>query len=58
MTNNKKVLQFVKDVEAFAQPDKIVWIDGSDCQRDALREEACATGEIIKLNQEKLPDCY
>ena len=58
MTNNKKVLQFVSDVEAFAQPDKVVWIDGSDCQRDALREEACATGEIVKLNQEKLPDCY
>ena len=58
MTNNKKVLQFVADVEAFAQPDKVVWIDGSDAQRDALREEACATGEIIKLNQELLPDCY
>ncbi len=58
MTNNKKVLQFVADVQAFAQPDKVVWIDGSDAQRDALREEACATGEMIKLNQEKLPGCY
>ena len=58
MTNNKKVLQFVADCQAFAQPDKVVWIDGSDAQRDALREEACATGEIIKLNQELLPDCY
>ena len=58
MTNNKKVLQFVADVEAFACPDKVVWIDGSDAQRDALREEACATGEMIKLNQELLPDCY
>ncbi|MBQ8447141.1 MAG: phosphoenolpyruvate carboxykinase (GTP), partial [Clostridia bacterium] len=58
MTNNKKVLQFVADVQAFAQPDKVVWIDGSDSQRDALREEACATGEMIKLNQEKLPGCY
>ncbi|MBQ8406806.1 MAG: phosphoenolpyruvate carboxykinase, partial [Clostridia bacterium] len=58
MTNNKKVLQFVADVEAFVCPDKVVWIDGSDAQRDALREEACATGEMIKLNQELLPDCY
>ena len=58
MTNNKKVLQFVADVQAFANPDKVVWIDGSDAQRDALRAEAVATGEIIKLNQEKLPDCY
>ena len=58
MTNNKKVLQFVADCQAFAQPDKVVWIDGSDAQRDALREEACATGEMIKLNQELLPGCY
>ena len=58
MTNNKKVLQFVADVQAFANPDKVVWIDGSDAQRDALRAEAVATGEIVKLNQEKLPDCY
>ena len=58
MTNNKKVLQFVADVKAFAQPDEVIWIDGSDAQRDALREEACATGEMIKLNQELLPDCY
>ena len=58
MTNNKKVLQFVADCQAFACPDKVVWIDGSDAQRDELRAEAVSTGEIIKLNQELLPDCY
>ena len=58
MTNNKKVLKFVEDSAAFAQPDKIVWIDGSEAQRDALRAEAVASGEIIKLNEELLPDCY
>ena len=58
MTNNKKVLKFVEDSAAFAQPDKIVWIDGSEAQRDALRAEAVASGEILKLNEELLPDCY
>ena len=58
MTNNKKVLKFVKNSAAFAQPDKIVWIDGSEAQRDALRAEAVASGEILKLNEELLPDCY
>ena len=58
MTNNKKVLKFVEDSAAFAQPDKIVWIDGSETQRDALRAEAVASGEILKLNEELLPDCY
>ena len=58
MTKNKKVLQFVADCQAFACPNKVVWIDGSDTQRDSLREEACATGEMIKLNQDLLPGCY
>ena len=58
MTNNKKVLKFVEDSAALACPDKIVWIDGSEAQRDALRAEAVASGEIIKLNEELLPDCY
>lgn len=58
MTKNKKVLKFVEDSAALAQPDKIVWIDGSEAQRDALRAEAVASGEILKLNEELLPDCY
>ena len=57
-TENQKVLDFVNASAELAQPDKIVWIDGSDAQIDALREEACSTGEMIRLNQEKLPGCY
>ena len=43
---------------AMTQPDKIVWIDGSEEQAEALRAEAMSTGEIIKLNEELLPNCY
>ena len=34
--------------------------DCPDCaeQLEALRAEACSTGEMIKLNEEKLPGCY
>ena len=42
---------------ALTKPDKVVWIDGSKEQLDELRAEACATGEMIKLNEEKLPGC-
>ena len=58
LTDNVKVLEFVKESAELAQPDEIVWIDGSEAQLAKLREEACKTGEIIKLNQEKLPGCY
>ncbi|MCL2867641.1 MAG: phosphoenolpyruvate carboxykinase (GTP) [Clostridia bacterium] len=58
LTTNKKLLQWVDDMAAMTQPDKVVWIDGSEQQLDALRAEACQTGEITKLNDEELPGCY
>ena len=58
LTKNKKVLDFVNKSAELAEPDEIIWIDGSKKQIAALREEACKTGEMIKLNQEKLPYCY
>ncbi|HOV40386.1 MAG TPA: phosphoenolpyruvate carboxykinase (GTP) [Oscillospiraceae bacterium] len=57
MTNNKNVLAWVDEMVALTKPDKVVWIDGSDEQLSALREEAISTGELIRLNQEKLPGC-
>ena len=58
MTTNKYVKEWINEMAELTCPDKIVWIDGSDEQREALREEACATSEMFKLNQDKLPGCY
>lgn len=58
MTNNKTVLAWLEEMKAMTQPDKVIWIDGSEEQLEALRKEAVETGEMIKLNQEKLPGCY
>ncbi len=58
MTNNKSVLKWLDEMKALLTPDEVVWIDGSREQVEALRAQACETGEMIKLNQEKLPDCY
>lgn len=58
MTNNKTVLAWLDEVKELVNPDKIVWIDGSEEQLEALRKEACESGEIVKLNEEKLPGCY
>ena len=57
LTNNKNVLTWVDEMVALCKPDQVVWIDGSEEQLNALKEEAIATGEMIKLNQEKLPGC-
>ncbi len=58
LTTNKFVLDWIDEMAAMTQPDKIVWIDGSEAQINALRDEACSTGEMIKLNEELLPNCY
>ena len=57
LTKNPNVNKWVEEMIALTKPDKVVWIDGSKEQLDALRAEACATGEMIKLNEEKLPGC-
>ena len=57
LTKNPNVNAWVDEMIALTKPDKVVWIDGSDEQLEALREEAVSTGEMIKLNQEELPGC-
>ncbi len=58
MTKNVKLLSWVDEMAALTKPENIMWIDGSQEQLEALRKEAMATGELIKLNEEKLPGCY
>ena len=58
MTNNKYVLDWINEMADLVKPGNIVWIDGSKEQIEALRKEACETGEMIKLNQDLLPGCY
>jgi phosphoenolpyruvate carboxykinase (GTP) len=57
LTNNQNVIKWVDEMVALCKPDQIVWIDGSEEQLNALREEAISTGEMEKLNEEKLPGC-
>ena len=57
-TSNKYIQGWIDEMASLCAPDKIVWIDGSTEQENALRDEACATGEMIRLDQEKLPGCY
>ena len=58
MTQNPTVLKWIEEMTELVNPDNVVWIDGSEEQLDELRKKACKSGEMIKLNQEKLPGCY
>ena len=58
MTQNKTVIKWLDEMKSLVNPDNVVWIDGSEEQIEALRAEAVKTGEMIRLNEEKLPGCY
>ena len=58
LTQNPSVLELVRKTAELTTPKEIVWIDGSEAQLESLRKIAVETGELIKLNEEKLPGCY
>ena len=58
LTDSKLILDWIEEMAEMVNPDKIVWIDGSDEQAEALKAEACSIGELEKLNEELLPNCY
>ena len=57
MIKNKKLHSWVKECEKLCKPDSVVWIDGSEKMRKSLEKQAISTGEVIKLNNKKLPGC-
>ena len=57
MYNNVYVNEWVEQMAKMTQPDEIVWIDGSEEERERLTKQALSTGEMIELNQTELPGC-
>ncbi len=58
LTDNSNVLKWVDEIISMTNPSNVVWIDGSEELYEELREEACSTGELVKLNEEIYPGCY
>ena len=56
--SNPHVQKWVKDVAALCQPDEVFWCDGSEEEKEELTRIAFKCGDLIPLNQEKLPGCY
>lgn len=58
LTGNKHIDDWIAEVVSLAKPDDIVLIDGSEKQIQELRDLAVKNGSMIRLNEEKLPNCY
>lgn len=62
LTNNPNVNKWVEEMIELTKPEKVVWIDGSKEQLDALTKEVTdlpddSRDKLSWLNQEKLPGC-
>jgi len=55
---HKELQKWIRAMVKMCRPDHVVYVDGSEEQKKQLEKEAIYTGEIIKLNQEKLPGCF
>lgn len=62
LTKNPNVNKWVDEMTALTKPEKVVWIDGSKEQLDALTEEVCSLPDgnkdkMYRLDPDKLPGC-
>ena len=58
MPANSHIQKWVKEVAAMCQPENIFWCDGSEEEKERLTQIAVECGDLIPLNQEKLPGSY
>ncbi len=58
MTKSPGLVQWVAECARLTRPDRIVWCDGSEAERQRLTEQAVSAGVLIPLNHGKRPGCY
>ncbi len=57
-TKHAQLLNWVREMETHCKPAQVVWIDGSEEEKKKLENEALLSGELIELDQKKLPGCF
>ncbi len=57
-TRNARLLAWVDEVAALAQPDQVHWCDGSQAEYDEMFENMLATGTAQRLDESKRPNSY
>ena len=58
LTSNQKLLSWVEEVAALAQPDAVHWCDGSAEEYDRIAQSLVDAGTFERLNDAKRPNSY
>jgi phosphoenolpyruvate carboxykinase (GTP) len=58
MTNNQKLINWVKEWAEICQPEKVYWCNGSEEENNTLLAEMVASGMAVKLDEKKRPGSY
>ncbi|MEZ4742752.1 MAG: phosphoenolpyruvate carboxykinase (GTP) [Bdellovibrionota bacterium] len=57
-TSRVELKRWVDEVASLCRPKAIHWCDGSEEEYDALANQMLQSGDLIKLNEKKFPNCY
>ncbi len=57
-TRSRALADWVAECARLTEPDRILWCDGSEAEREHLSQEAVAAGVLVPLNQEKRPNSF
>src|SRR6218665_59156 len=57
-TKNPELLAWVAKMSQMTQPDRLVWCDGSEEEKQRLTAQAVKEGILLPLNPQKRPGCY
>ena len=58
ITKSASLTEFVDQSARLTEPDRIVWCDGSEAERERFEKQAVDSGVLIPLNPQKRPRCY
>jgi phosphoenolpyruvate carboxykinase (GTP) len=57
-TKSRALIEWVAESARLTKPERIVWCDGSEAERERFTKEAVSSGVLIPLSDEKRPHCY
>ena len=57
-SDNKALNEWIKDVEGWLTPERIIWINGSDAENTDICKQLVQAGTFVPLNPKEYPNSF